>query len=63
MIVSGCALTIIRGGAISDETSWTSQVTDGGVAKEADPPKIGGQDEDPVAPIIPAGEEEKEDPT
>ena len=38
---SGSALTTIRGGATSDETSWISQVTDGGMAKEAEPPKKG----------------------
>ena len=62
-IASGSALTTVRGGATSDETSWTSQVTDGGMAIEAEPPKIGGQCNDPaVALIIPTGEEEKEDP-
>jgi hypothetical protein len=56
-------LTFVRGVAASDETSWTSRVTDGGMAIEAEPPEIGGRcDDSAVALIIPAGEEEKEDP-
>jgi hypothetical protein len=52
-----------RGVAASDETSRTSQVTDGGMAIEAEPPTIGGQCNNPaMALIIPTGEKEKEDP-
>jgi hypothetical protein len=32
------------------------------MAKEADPPKIGGRDEYSAAPVIPEGEEEEDDP-
>ncbi len=44
------AMTFVRGGATSDETSWTSQVTDRGMTKEAEPPKIGGGDDVPPRP-------------
>jgi hypothetical protein len=60
--ISGSALTTVRGVAASDETSWTTQVTDGGMAEDAEPPKMGGRDEDPMAPVIPTGEEENEAP-
>ncbi len=40
--VSGSTLTFVRGVAASDETSWTSQVTDRGMAVEAEPPETGG---------------------
>ena len=51
-ISGGSALTFVRGGATSNETSWTSQQeTDGRIANKSKPPKIGGQDGDPaVAP-------------
>ena len=63
MTVSGrSALTIVRGGAASDETSWASQVTDRGMAKEAEPPTIGGRDKYLAALTIPEEEEEEEDP-
>ena len=43
--------------------TWTSGVTEVGMAVEAEPPKIGGRCDDPaVALIIPTKEEEKEDP-
>ena len=62
--ISGSTLTFVRGVGVatSDETSWTSFVTNGGMAIEAEPPKTGGRCDDPALALIIPTEKGKEDP-